>query len=98
MGILQIKRRLLELHPMKSHLNKGSLYGNPLDPKQVAFFEELLMSRLVWQEVPMRLIVKNGVFLARRTLCRDSMAPSISSAFFILRRGGKKEWQMVGKS
>jgi hypothetical protein len=38
------------------------LNGNPLDPKHVVSFEELLMSQVVQQEALTRLLVEKGVF------------------------------------
>jgi hypothetical protein len=34
----------------------------PLDPKQVVSLEELLMSQVVQQEAPTRLLVEKGIF------------------------------------
>jgi hypothetical protein len=34
----------------------------PLDPKQIASFEKLLMSQLVQQEALTRLLVEKGIF------------------------------------
>ena len=34
----------------------------PLDPKQIVFFEELLMSQVIQQEALTRLLVKKGIF------------------------------------
>jgi len=36
--------------------------GNPHRPKQIVFFEELLMSQVVQQEALTRLLVEKGVF------------------------------------
>ena len=34
----------------------------PLDPKQIVFFEELLMSQVVQQEALTRLLIMKGLF------------------------------------
>ena len=36
--------------------------ATPLDPKQVASFEELLMSQVVQQEALTRLLMEKGIF------------------------------------
>ena len=36
--------------------------ANPLDPKQVVSFEELLLSQVVQQEALTRLLVEKGIF------------------------------------
>ena len=36
--------------------------ANPLDPKQVVSFEELLLSQVVQQEALTRLLIEKGVF------------------------------------
>ena len=36
--------------------------ANPLDPKQIVSFEELLISQVVQQEALTRLLVEKGIF------------------------------------
>jgi hypothetical protein len=42
--------------------------ANPLDPKQIVSFEELLMSQVVQQEALTRLLVEKGVFTKQEFL------------------------------
>ena len=42
--------------------------ANPLDPKQIVSFEELIMSQVVQQEALTRLLVEKGIFTKKELL------------------------------
>jgi len=43
-------------------INSRKSHGNPLDPKQIVSYEELLVSQVVQQEALTRLLIEKGIF------------------------------------
>ena len=46
----------------------GGFHCNPLDPKQIVSFEELLMSQVVQQEALIILLLEKGIFATEEFL------------------------------